>query len=78
MANVKATQTDPGDFVNPGLYLIGDRMCKELEFDNVVFDYAWVSSEDEEEEKRLRYVHFTWARKRLYICYQGAPSNLLL
>ena len=52
-------------------------MGKGLEFDNVVVDYSWEISEDEEEEKRLRYVHFTRARKRLYIRYKGIPPKLL-
>ncbi len=28
-------------------------------------------------EKRLRYVHFTRARRRLYIRYEGEPPELL-
>ena len=66
-----------GNISGPGLYLIGDYQGKGLEFDNVVVDYTRVSSEDEEEEQRLRYVHFTRARKRLYIRYQGEPPKLL-
>lgn len=76
-AGVTAIMTAPGDISKPGLYLIGDLMGKGLEFDNVVVDYTYAYSEDDEEEKRLRYVHFTRARKRLYIRYQGEPPRLL-
>lgn len=76
-AGIAVMHAEPGDICNPGLYLLGDRMGKGLEFDNVIVDYAWVSTEDDEEEKRLRYVHFTRARKRLYIRYQGIPPKLL-
>lgn len=76
-AGVPVAKVAPGDISRPGLYLLGDLMGKGLEFDNVVVDYAWEIGEDEEEEKRLRYVHFTRARKRLYIRYQGTPPKLL-
>lgn len=76
-AKVPITRAAPGNISRPGLYLLGDLMGKGLEFDNVVVDYSWEISEDEEEEKRLRYVHFTRARKRLYIRYQGTPPSLL-
>lgn len=33
--------------------------------------------DDAEAEKRLRYVHFTRARKRLIVCYEGEPPELL-
>lgn len=65
------------DYCEPGLYLITEWMGKGLEFDNVVVDYTHEVSEDEEEEKRLRYVHFTRARKRLYIRYRDIPPKLL-
>ena len=76
-AGIAVVKVKPGDISQPGLYLLGDLMGKGLEFDNVVVDYAREISEDEEEEKRLRYVHFTRARKRLYIRYQGTPPKLL-
>lgn len=66
------------DYFEPGLYVISEWMGKGLEFDNVVVDYTKRASEDEEEEKRLRYVHFTRARKRLYIRYKDAPPELLV
>ena len=66
------------DYFAPGLYVISEWMGKGLEFDNVVVDYAKRVSEDEEEEKRLRYVHFTRARRRLYIRYKDAPPELLV
>lgn len=63
---------------NPGLYLLGPRDVKGLEFDNVVVDYFEYSQKsNEEEERKLRYVHFTRARKRLYVRYQGEPPALL-
>ena len=61
----------------PGLYLVTEWMDKGLEFDNVVVDCANSVSEDEEEEKRLRYVHYTRSRQRLYIRYQGTPPEIL-
>ena len=66
-----------GDISKPGLYILGTLMGKGLEFDNVVVDYNKQLGEDMEEEKRLRYVHFTRARRRLYIRYQGEPPELL-
>jgi superfamily I DNA/RNA helicase len=66
-----------GDILSPGLYILGNLKGKGLEFDNVVVDYMQEFSEDEEEEKRLRYVHFTRARKRLYIRYQHTPPKLI-
>lgn len=75
--NVAKANDDSEGITKPGLYLLGDLMGKGLEFDNVVVDYSREISEDEEEEKRLRYVHFTRARKRLYIRYKGTPPKLL-
>ena len=74
--NYKGSQTE--DYFKPGLYVITEWMGKGLEFDNVVVDYTGKVSEDEEEEKRLRYVHFTRARKRLYIRYKDTPPELLV
>lgn len=56
---------------------VGAMASKGLEYDNVVVDYAGFVSDDVEQEKNLRYVHFTRARKRLYIRYQGEPPLLL-
>lgn len=75
--NKAKANDDSEGITKPGLYLLGDLMGKGLEFDNVVVDYSREISEDEEEEKRLRYVHFTRARKRLYIRYKGTPPKLL-
>lgn len=50
---------------------------KGLEFDNVIIDCSKEISDDYEEEKRLRYVHFTRARMRLYVRYHGTPPRLL-
>lgn len=76
-AHISYKRNKPGDIVMPGLYILGARMGKGLEFDNVVVDYTRQLGEDAEEEKRLRYVHFTRARRRLYIRYQGTPPQLL-
>ena len=76
-AGIHAIDNAEGNVRPSGLYLIGDLMGKGLEFDNVIVDYSYEVSEDEEEEKRLRYVHFTRARKRLYIRYKGTPPKLL-
>ena len=76
-AGIPYAKKAPGDILYPGLYILGNLMGKGLEFDNVVVDYTHEISEDKEEEKRLRYVHFTRARRRLYVRYQGAPPKLL-
>lgn len=74
---VAIVDDDSKEITRPGLYLLGNFAGKGLEFDNVIVDYLREISEDEEEEKRLRYVHFTRARKRLYIRYKGTPPKLL-
>ena len=76
-AGLSITDSKPGEIIKPGLYLLGAFMGKGLEFDNVVVDYASEIRDDEEEEKRLRYVHFTRARKRLYIRYLNMTPKLL-
>lgn len=76
-AGVPVLQAADGEIRHPGLYLIPNLAGKGLEFDNVVVDYDREDSEDGEAEKRLRYVHFTRARKRLYVRYQGTPPRLL-
>lgn len=76
-ARVPYAKTAAGMILTPGLYILGDYMGKGLEFDNVVVDYMREASEDAEGERRLRYVHFTRARRRLYIRYQGTPPKLL-
>ena len=73
---VRSNPSDPG-FDKPGVYVIGEKDGKGLEFDNVVVDYSHGVGGDEAEERRIRYVHFTRARKRLYIRYQGTPPELL-
>lgn len=74
---VAIVDDDSKENTRPWLYLLGNFAGKGLEFDNVIVDYLREISEDEEEEKRLRYVHFTRARKRLYIRYKGTPPKLL-
>lgn len=76
-AGISFAKRAAGDISKPGLYILGALMGKGLEFDNVVVDYHRQLGEDMEEEKRLRYVHFTRARRRLYIRYQGEPPELL-
>ena len=76
-SGVSVARSAAGDIRFPGLHVVGNYTGKGLEFDNVVVDYVGEASEDAEEEKRLRYVHFTRARKRLYIRYEGTPPRLL-
>lgn len=66
-----------GYISKPGLYIINDLISKGLEFDNVIVDYDHPVAEDEAGEQRLRYVHFTRARRRLYIRYTDTPPKLL-
>ena len=66
---------EPGDVLSPGFYAIGEMVGKGLEFDNVIVDYNRMIADDLAGEKRLRYVHFTRARRRLYIRYE--PPELL-
>lgn len=62
----------------PGLYLVGERTGKGLEFDNVIVDYEKpFYPDDVESEKRLRYMHFTRTIKKLCIRYAGMPPALL-
>jgi len=61
----------------PGYYTLRYLKGKGLEFDNVVVDCSTMVGDDAEAEKRLRYVHFTRARKRLVVCYEGDPPELL-
>ena len=74
---IQPVEAMPGSILSPGIYVLGDYMGKGLEFDNVVVDYAREASDDAESERRLRYVHFTRARRRLYVRYQGQPPELL-
>ena len=59
------------------LLFASPREVKGLEFDNVVVDCSAYNMEDEEDLKNLMYVHFTRARKKLYVCYKGTPPLLL-
>ena len=49
------------------VHQIGALSPKGLEFDNVIVNYIEDFAETPDEERRLRYVHFTRARKRLYV-----------
>lgn len=73
---LKSYKNGDGAF-RPGFYLLGNLTGKGLEFDNVVVDCSTMVGDDAEAEKRLRYVHFTRARKRLVVCYEGEPPELL-
>ena len=66
-----------GSISEPGIYVISELTGKGLEFDNVIVDYDRIVGDDDAAEKRLRYVHFTRARRRLYIRYEGEPPALL-
>ncbi|MEC4176674.1 AAA family ATPase [Adlercreutzia sp. R7] len=66
-----------GNILDPGLYILGVKGGKGLEFDNVIIDYQHATEEDEDAEARLLYVNCTRARKRLYIRYDGRPPELL-
>lgn len=68
---------EAGQVLAPGFYAIGELAGKGLEFDNVIVDYNRMIADDPAGEKRLRYVHFTRARRRLYIRYEGEPPELL-
>lgn len=61
----------------PGLYLLGEKKGKGLEFDTVIIDCAFLGRGDEEEEKRVLYVNCTRARKRLYLRYEGEPPEII-
>lgn len=61
----------------PGVQLLGERQGKGLEFDTVFVDCSRPFSSDEEEEKRIRYVHFTRARNQLHVFYSGKTPELL-
>ena len=70
---------DEKPVTEPGLYECRAKKGKGLEFDNVVVDYSYVVGDDYDEEKRLRYVHFTRPRKRLSVRYpvDDVPQLLL-
>lgn len=55
------------DVTAAGVYVMGELKSKGLEFDNVVVPNLNRFAEDDESEKRLRYVHFTRARRELYV-----------
>jgi superfamily I DNA/RNA helicase len=66
-----------GDISKPGLYLFSEFTNKGLEFDSVIIADAGDRGREASEEKALRYVHFTRARKRLFVFYSDTPSKLL-
>lgn len=66
-----------GSVMAPGCYVVPEFKNKGLEFDNViVVDYD-MGLGDDEQEKNLRYVHYTRARQRLEIYYETRPSSIL-
>lgn len=59
-----------------GDYGLQARGVKGLEFDNVVVDYSKeLYSDDAAREKRVRYVQFTRARKKLLIRYEDDAAE---
>ncbi len=62
---------------DPGLYVIGARAGKGLEFDTVILDCARISDPEEETFRHILYVNCTRACKRLYLRYAGEPPELL-
>jgi DNA helicase IV len=66
-----------GQITHPGIYVIPELSVKGLEFDNVIIANANDSGRDIDLEKNLRNVHFTRARKKLFVFYDREPSELL-
>ena len=71
------TATKVGQITEPGLYIIPEFKTKGLEFDHVVIADAGDQGRELELEEKLRYVHFTRARKSLFVFYRHSPSDLL-
>ncbi len=65
-----------GNITQPGLHLMSEFNNKGLEFDNVIIVGMNPYPKDMDAEKRLRYVHFTRARKRLFVLYNDMPELL--
>lgn len=65
------------DLAAGGVLYVGALNNKGLEFDNVIVDCSTAVSGDPEEERRIRYVHFTRARNELYVRYADEPSELM-
>lgn len=76
-ARLAVLKPDQAGSSRSGIYVLGERKGKGLEFDTVIFDCAALGRDDEEEEKRLLYVNCTRARKRLYLCYEGEVPAII-
>lgn len=55
------------DVTQPGLYVMSELKAKGLEFDNVIVPTLHPFADDDDSERRLRYVHFSRARRELYV-----------
>lgn len=79
LREAKLDFVDPEEYGSsqPGLYVLGEKKGKGLEFDTVIIDCAFLGRGDEDEEKRVLYVNCTRARKRLYLRYEGQPPEII-
>lgn len=65
------------DVTQPGLYVMSELKAKGLEFDNVIVPTLQPFADDDESERRLRYVHFSRARRELYVFLNEAEPAWL-
>lgn len=65
------------DVTQPGLYVMSELKAKGLEFDNVIVPTLQPFADDDESERRLRYVHFSRARRELYVFLDEAEPTWL-
>lgn len=65
------------DVTRPGLYVMSELKAKGLEFDNVIVPTLQPFADDDESERRLRYVHFSRARRELYVFLDDAEPAWL-
>lgn len=65
------------DVTRPGLYVMSELKAKGLEFDNVIVPTLQPFADDDESERRLRYVHFSRARRELYVFLSEAEPAWL-
>ncbi|WP_166079052.1 3'-5' exonuclease [Xiamenia xianingshaonis] len=72
-----ANHENKGKILQPGVYVVSEMTNKGLEFDNVIVADAGDRGKEPDEERTLRYVHFTRARRKLFVYYDRRPSKLL-
>lgn len=65
------------DVTRPGLYVMSELKAKGLEFDNVIVPTLERFADDDESERRLRYVHFSRARRELYVFLNDTTPSWL-